>query len=130
MRVIWAEHGPYFQTIPSIAFWFRNQISCSYSRGAVSITNVKWNGLDPLAVSGDFPVNNGDSIMVSHGTTGASHTLQVLVTGDSGAGVVRAIDSTGALFCHTFDGSGSYSFVGFIIGLVNWSVTVDCADAC
>lgn len=94
------------------------------------IDNVQWNGFDPLTVTGDFPVLTGEEITVSHGTTGASHTLEIFTTNDGGLGAIQAIDSTGAIYCLPFDGSGHYTITGFIIGLVNWSVHMDCETLC
>jgi hypothetical protein len=105
-------------------------ISCANCSGGSRIDDVTWNGHDPLSVSGDFPVNSGQEIVVSHGVTGAAHTLEIFATNDTGTGTIFCIDSTGAIFCLPFNGSGHYSIPGFIIGLVNWSVAMDCESPC
>ncbi len=106
-------------------------ISCANCSLGNRIDNVTWNGHDPLTVAGDFPVNSGQEIVVSHGVTGASHTLEIFATNDiGGSGTILAIDSTGALYCLEMDGSGHYTIPGFIIGLVNWSVHMDCEGIC
>lgn len=106
-------------------------ISCANCSLGNRIDNVTWNGHDPLTVAGDFPVNSGQEIVVSHGVTGASHTLEIFATNDTaGSGTILAIDSAGALHCLEMDGSGHYTIPGFIIGLVNWSVHMDCEGIC
>lgn len=106
-------------------------ISCANCALGNRIDNVQWNGFDPLTVSGDFPVDSGEEIVVSHGVTGAAHTLEIFATNDiGGSGTILATDSTGALYCLEMNGSGHYTIPGFIIGLVNWSVHMDCEAIC
>lgn len=89
-----------------------------------TITEVRWNGLVVINSSGTFPVNAGDTAIVSVPDVG-THTLAV--TGDFGIGFsVSVQDSLGNITCQNGAGFGTLTFPGFIITDTFWTVQLNC----